>query len=132
MKVALVPPDVTRTVASTTLLVARTPDPGTGLAHFLWYYLTSTPGRSAIAARFERNIIALSLSKSAGRGTGAPAASREVAPASGPDRSDGGLENGSHGKRCVFGTIVCETQSSPRSPSLPAEGRADAAEHTRA
>ena len=37
-----------------TLLVVRTPDPGTGLAHYLWYYLTSTFGRAEVAARFTR------------------------------------------------------------------------------
>ena len=52
VKVALVPPGVSRTVAATTLLVVRTPDPGSGLAHFLWYYLTSTRGRAEVAARF--------------------------------------------------------------------------------
>ena len=51
VKIALVPPDVSRTVAATTILVARTLDPSTGLAHFLWYYLTSTHGRVAIASR---------------------------------------------------------------------------------
>lgn len=52
VKVALVPPGVSRTVAAATLLVLRTPDPGTGLAHFLWYYLTSTRGRASVASRF--------------------------------------------------------------------------------
>ena len=52
VKVALVPPGASGTVASTTLLVLRTHDPGTGLAHFLWYYLTSSLGRSAVAARY--------------------------------------------------------------------------------
>ena len=52
VKVALVPPGVNRTVAATTLLVVRTPDPGTGMAHFLWYYLTSNLGRAEVAARF--------------------------------------------------------------------------------
>lgn len=52
VKVAMVPPGVSRTVAATTLLVVRPPDPGTGLAHFLWYYLTSTRGRAEVAARF--------------------------------------------------------------------------------
>ncbi len=52
VKVALVPPGASRTVASTTLLVVRTADPGTGLAHFLWYYLTSSRGRSEVAARY--------------------------------------------------------------------------------
>ena len=51
VKVTLVPPDVSRTVAAATLLVVRTPDPGSGLAHFLWYYLSSTRGRAEIAAR---------------------------------------------------------------------------------
>ena len=51
VKVALVPPDVFRTVASVPLLIVRTPDPGSGLAHFLWYYLSSGRGRAAIAAR---------------------------------------------------------------------------------
>ena len=51
VKVALVPPDVFRTVASVTLLIVRTPDPGSGLAHFLWYYLSSGRGRAEIASR---------------------------------------------------------------------------------
>jgi len=51
VKVAMVPPQVTRTVAAATLLVVRVPDPGAGLAHFLWYYLTSTRGRAEVAAR---------------------------------------------------------------------------------
>ena len=51
VKVALVPPSVTRTVAAATLLVVRTPDPGSGLAHFLSYYLASTRGRAEVAAR---------------------------------------------------------------------------------
>ena len=51
VRIALVPPGVSRTVAATTILVARTPDPASGLAHYLWYYLTSTQGRAAIAAK---------------------------------------------------------------------------------
>lgn len=51
IKVALVPPEVSRTVASSTLLVVRTPDPGSGLSHYLWYYLTSTRGRAEMASR---------------------------------------------------------------------------------
>ena len=57
VKIALVPPGASRTVASTTLLVVRTADPGIGLAHFLWYYLTSSRGRSEIAARFTATTI---------------------------------------------------------------------------
>ena len=51
VKVALVPPDVSRTVAGATLLVVRAPDPVTGLAHLVWYYLSSTVGRARVAAR---------------------------------------------------------------------------------
>ncbi len=51
VKAALAPPGVSRMAAAATLLVVRTPDPGSGLAHFLWYYLTSTRGRAAAAAR---------------------------------------------------------------------------------
>ena len=51
VKVALVPPSVTRAVASVTLLVVRTPDPGTGLAQFLWYFLSSKQGRAEVTSR---------------------------------------------------------------------------------
>lgn len=51
VKVALVPPQVSRTVAGATLLVVRTADPGGGLAHYLWYSLSSTRGRAEMAAR---------------------------------------------------------------------------------
>ncbi len=51
VKAALVPPEVSRTVAGPTLLVLRTADPGSGLAHYLWYYLTSTRGRAEVEAR---------------------------------------------------------------------------------
>ena len=51
VKVALIPPAVSRTVASSTLLVLRSPDQGSGMAHFLSYYLTSTSGRAEVAAR---------------------------------------------------------------------------------
>jgi hypothetical protein len=51
VRAALVPPEVSRTVAGPTLLVLRTPDPGSGLAHYLWYYLTSARGRAEVEAR---------------------------------------------------------------------------------
>jgi len=50
-KVALVPPEATRTVAASTLLVVRPLMPETGVAHYLWYYLTSRGGRAAVEAR---------------------------------------------------------------------------------
>ena len=51
VKVALVPPAVSRTVAASTLLVVRTHEPELGAAHFLWYYLASQNGRSAVTSR---------------------------------------------------------------------------------
>ena len=40
-----------RQITAALCLVVRTPDPGSGLAHFLWYYLSSGRGRAAIASR---------------------------------------------------------------------------------
>ena len=51
IKVALVPPSASHTVAGATLLVVSTPDAGNGLAHFLWYFLTSTRVRTALASK---------------------------------------------------------------------------------
>lgn len=65
VKVALLPPDVVRTVAAATLLVVRTPDPGSGLAHYLWYYLTSKRGRADLEARVRKGATIPTLSASA-------------------------------------------------------------------
>src|SRR5579885_2668370 len=51
VKVALVPPETSRTVAASTLLVVRPFEPEAGMSHFLWYYLTSKQGRAAVAGR---------------------------------------------------------------------------------
>lgn len=51
VKVALVPPAVARTVAASTLVVVRPHAPESGVAHFLWYYLTSTRGRADLEAQ---------------------------------------------------------------------------------
>ncbi|MYB45867.1 MAG: hypothetical protein F4X74_13130 [Acidimicrobiia bacterium] len=51
VRVALVPPGVSRTVASATLLVARSPHPETGMGHWLWYFLTSSHGKAQLARR---------------------------------------------------------------------------------
>jgi len=51
VKVALVPPEVTRTVAGPTLLVIRPFDTGAGLGHYLWWYLTSSVGRRQVEAQ---------------------------------------------------------------------------------
>ena len=47
-RAALVPPDVSRTVAGVTLLVVRPHDPGLGMGHYLWYFLTSAYGEAQI------------------------------------------------------------------------------------
>ena len=61
-QVALVPPRVSRTAAAGTVLVVRAPDPGTGLSHYLWLYLSSTPGRARIASRLNAGAAAALLS----------------------------------------------------------------------
>lgn len=45
VQAALVPPGVSRTVASVTLLVVRPHDPESGMGHFLWYFLMSSWGQ---------------------------------------------------------------------------------------
>ncbi len=49
VQVALVPPDVSRTVAGITLLVVRPREPERGIGHWLWYFLTSAHGRVQVA-----------------------------------------------------------------------------------
>ena len=51
VRVALVPPGVSRTVASATLLVARSRRPETGMGHWLWFFLSSSHGKAQIARR---------------------------------------------------------------------------------
>jgi len=48
---ALVPADVSRTVAGVTLLVVRPHHTQLGMGHYLWYFLNSTQGRSRLARR---------------------------------------------------------------------------------
>lgn len=47
-RAALVPPSVSRTVAGVTLLVVRPHDPGLGMGHYLWCFLTSAFGEVQI------------------------------------------------------------------------------------
>lgn len=47
--VALMPPNVSKTVAGITLLVVRPKDTASGMGHWLWYYLTSSHGQSQLA-----------------------------------------------------------------------------------
>ena len=62
VQVALVPPDVSRTVAGITLLVIRAKDPGIGLGHWLWYFLSSTHGKAELEKRMNVSATLKSLS----------------------------------------------------------------------
>ena len=61
---ALVPPEVSRTVAGVTLLVVRPKQPELGMGHWLWYFLTSTYGRAQIEKRLTVSSTVTSLSAS--------------------------------------------------------------------
>ena len=61
IKVALVPPAVSRTAAGATLLVIRPHRPESGAGHWLWYFLTSRGGRSAVARRVRLGVTIPSL-----------------------------------------------------------------------
>jgi len=63
VKVALVPPAATRTVADATLLVVRAHDPGVG--PYLWWFLASAFGRRQVEARMSGSTTLLSLSAGA-------------------------------------------------------------------
>ena len=60
--VALVPPDVSRTVAGITLLVVRPKRPESGMGHWLWYFLTSSNGQAQLAKRMNVTATITSLS----------------------------------------------------------------------
>ena len=62
VQVALVPPDVSRTVAGVTLLVARAKEPESGMGHWLWYFLSSAHGRAHLAKRMTVSATVTSLS----------------------------------------------------------------------
>ena len=51
LQTVLVPPGVSRTVAGITLLVARPKSPESGMGHWLWYFLTSSHGRTQLTKR---------------------------------------------------------------------------------
>ncbi len=61
-QVALVPPNVSRTVAGVTLLVARSKQPESGMGHWLYYFLASAYGQAQLAKRMAVNATSLSLS----------------------------------------------------------------------
>lgn len=62
VQVALVPSGISRTVAGGTLLVIRPRDPGSGMGHYLWYYLTSSFGQVQMARRTTAGVTLTSLS----------------------------------------------------------------------
>ena len=62
IKVALVSPEVSRTVAGVTLLVVRAKRPESGMGHWLWYCLTSSLGRTQLAKRMTVSATLKSLS----------------------------------------------------------------------
>ena len=62
IQVVLVPPKVSRTVAGITLLVVRPNEPESGMGHWLWYFLSSTHGKSQIYKRLTINATVTSLS----------------------------------------------------------------------
>ena len=62
VQVALVPPDVSRTVAGITLLVVRPKEPESGMGHWLWYFLSSAHGQAQLARRMTVTATLKSLS----------------------------------------------------------------------
>ena len=62
VQVALVPPEVSRTVAGVTLLVVRPKHLESGMGHWLWYCLTSSNGRAQLAKRMTVSATLRSLS----------------------------------------------------------------------
>ena len=62
VQIALVPPEVSRTVAGVTLLVVRAKHPESGMGHWLWYFLTSAHGRAQVAKRMTVSATLKSLS----------------------------------------------------------------------
>ncbi len=62
VQIALVPPEVSRTVAGVTLLVVRPRHPESGMGHWLWYFLASTYGRAELAKRMTVSATLKSLS----------------------------------------------------------------------
>ena len=62
VQAALVPPGVSRTVASVTLLVVRPHERGSGMGAYIWYFLTSTWGQAQLKRRLTVSSTLTSLS----------------------------------------------------------------------
>ena len=65
VQLAMAPRNVFETVAGVTLLVVRPKRPESGMAHYLWYYLTSSFGRRELVKRMTVNATITSLAASA-------------------------------------------------------------------
>ena len=74
IQAALVPPDVSRTVAGITLLVVHPNRPESGMGHWLLYFLTSAHGQAELAKRITVNSTSFSLSAHKPVGSGGPRA----------------------------------------------------------
>ena len=72
VQLAMAPPSVFETVAGVTLLVIRARDVDAGMAHYLWYYLTSFFGRRELVKRMTVNATISSLAASAIRNIEVP------------------------------------------------------------
>ena len=66
-RASLVPAHVSRTVAGVTLMVVRPCDPGSGMGHYLWYYLTSSHGASQIRRQAMGSAVPLLTAKGLGQ-----------------------------------------------------------------
>ena len=108
---ALVPPAVSRTVASVTLLVVRPKEPESGMGHYLWYFLTSAFGRSQIGKRMTTSATLTALSAKNLAEVEIPVPSRTRArPGSPVGRSVGGRPMPGRSRRRGCGAKRCGTQ----------------------
>ena len=78
VQAALVPPAVSRTVASVTLLMVRAHDTGSGMGHFIWYFLTSRSGQAQLKRQVTVGATLTTLSAAGLGEVELPVPSREV------------------------------------------------------
>ena len=62
VQAAMVPPGGAMTVANVTLLVVRPNEPGLGMGHYLWYWLTSSWGQAQLKRRLTTTATVTALS----------------------------------------------------------------------
>lgn len=78
VQAALIPPAVSRTVANVTLLMVRAQDTGSGMGHFIWYFLTSRWGQAQLKRRVTVGATLTTLSATSLGEVELPNPSREV------------------------------------------------------